>query len=1339
MKFLSNSEITPRPLNLNIRNLSPESLFIGNGNQALEVAVFSSNSKPASGLLHQAFKERKSGRAVPVLIVVNHASGTLICGTGGEQPRIFECEDTSQVERLCESALKLPNRNSAINFLSDAMPSLETSLPGISNEGLLSLHELIHGTKNRSDWVSATECAKSILGKSKNDLISGLGFTRQTLDNLTDILMVKGEKTALAVLLNDNEIPEVGNDRFNNMSPVSYALTKADKEKLPWVVMVKGERIRLYNTKNIGVGRRGRTETYIECQSSLMASKDLGLIWMLFSSDALKDGGTINSIIEQSKRFAADVADKLRDRIYDIVIPEIAMGIAKAQKSLNPSKDEIALTYEMALTVLFRLLFIAYAEDRDLLPYKGNELYRTRSLKNKALELAETAKKNVPISLGTDHWNETVRLWQAVSLGNKEWGVPAYGGTMFSSDKNISKAGAAIDMIELPNSSFELALRGLLLTETKDSLFSPVDFRTLSVREFGTIYEGLLESELSLALQDLTRDKKGSYLPATTGDKIFVKSGDIYLHDRSGARKASGSYYTPDFAVEYLLDGSLEKGLDQHLKNLSGLNDADRVDQFFNFRVADIAMGSGHFLVAAIDRIERRFALWLEENPTPGIMREIQYLRESSNNQLGDLASTVTIEDGQLLRRMIARRCIYGVDFNPITVQLARLSVWIHTFVPGLPLSLLDHNLVYGNSLVGVGSLDEIKRKFDESLGTLFAVDADNLLGKAAEPLKKLAKLSDASVKDIEIGRALLEETKLKTLETKALCDLITAQSISEDLQVKGFQFEDWERQSKDIQYSKALPLARNILKPLSPLHFPIAFPEVFLGKTQGFNVILGNPPWQEVTVEEDAFWARYYPGLGGYTQREQEIKKQEFRLNRPDLVSEYENELNESKIMRKFLVNNFKGMEKGDPDLYKAFCNRFINLNGQYSSNLGIVLPRSAFSAAGSENFRKELVQSYSYSQITILKNTKSWVFENVSEQYAFVFLNCYKFNSEVNKIELKGPYFSNIDFQENLQSEGVSFKESDICNWNDTWSFPALPDQYSAEIFKQMRKFPRLDLNHQDEWRVRPDREMDATNQKHLMDLESKECPEGFFPVYKGKSFKLWDPDQNQYYAFASPKVVYPWLQQKRINSHKRNSDSVHKEFTSEYIFNENTLAPNRPRIAFRDISRATDPRTIIACLIPPKCFLTNKAPFLHFPRGDALDEAYLLGVLCSIPLDWYARRFVELNVNYFIFNPLPIPRPVRENKLWQEVVKLSGRLASVDKRYADWSNSVGVSYGSLDEEEKLKKIYKLDAIVAHLYGLSENQLVHIFRTFREGWNGQPRLDGVLKYYHTYENRDK
>ena len=1337
MEFLENTGFFKRPLTLAINDLTPISLFLGQGNQCLEIVVLSSKEKPKGSLLQKAFKERKAGRASPVLIVVVHDEGASLCGTSGDQPPIFHCADADQAERLCESALMRPDRNAAIRFLADCMPSLETQLPGITNEGLLSLHELTHGTRGRSDWATSIEQAKRTLGKSKRALVEALGFSSQRLDNLTDLLSVGEERTALAVLLNEDEVPEIGTGRFSNVSPISYALTKADKEGLNWVVMVQGDRVRLYNTKNIGVGRRGRTETYIECQPSLMASDDIGLLWLLFSADALKNGGTIASILEESKRFAAGVADKLRDRIYDIVVPEIAMGMVKAQNLNNPSKEALALTYEMALTVLFRLLFIAYAEDRDLLPYKGNEAYRNRSLKNKAIELVEGASKNIPISLGDHHWTETAQLWQAVSRGNKELGVPAYGGTMFSSNATLSKAGALIDKIAVPNSFFEVALRGLLLTDNNESLYAPVDFRSLSVREFGTIYEGLLESELSLAKENLTRNKKGSYLPAGEGDAIFVNTGEVYLHDRSGDRKSSGTYYTPDFAVEHLLDNALEPALDEHLNRMTGLGEADRAEQFFDFRVADISMGSGHFLVAAIDRIERRFALWLEENPTPSIAREIQYLHEAAKNELGELAETVVIEDGQLLRRMVARRCIYGVDLNQIAVQLTQLSIWIHTFVPGLPLSLLDHNLIHGNALIGVASLDEIRKKFDEESGTLFAVDADNLLGQAAGPLKKLAKLSDASLKDIEAGRNLMEETRLKTLETKALCDLITAQPVADDPHLKGFEFHDWSSQRAKIQGSTALRVAREILEPVSAIHFPIVFPEVFLGRTQGFNVILGNPPWDEAVVNEDKFWSRYEPGLAGLTPREQKEKIHSLRQNRLDLVQILELEIAEARLTRKFLkVGNFPGMGTGDPDLYKAFAWRFWFVTSLLIGRIGVVMPRSALAAKGSEIFRRELFNRADAIDVVTLQNTARWIFD-MEPRYTIAFMSISKTSDSNSRgISLKGPFISLVDFIKGKDVKSQKFSTDEVIGWNESVSLPLLPNANSAEVFGQLRKAPWLALNDAKQWRARPDGELHATAQKSLMDF-SEDCPDGFWKVYKGASFDLWNPDTGQYNAWGDPDVVLPWLQKKRLNSNSGAGGRAHSEFSREFVEDESTLAPHQPRIAFRDITNRTNRRTVIACLLPPKTFITNTGPVIMFPRGDKKDEAFLLGILSSIPLDWYARRFVETHVNFFILNPFPIPRPDRSSPLWKRVVELSGRLACLDERYADWATAVGVDYGSLDPDNKQDKIYELDSVVAHIYGLTEPQLVHIFETFHIGWDYQARLNEVLKHYYTWSGK--
>ena len=206
----------------------------------------------------------------------------------------------------------------------------------------------------------------------------------------------------------ESESAEAGSARFNSLSPISYALKKADDENLPWVVLTQGNRLRLYATNvDAGVGRRGRTETYVECQPSLLADGHLPYLWLIYSAEALTPKGSLDEILEASQRFAGKLAERLRERIYNYVVPKLAQGIAAARGIDKPSPEDISLTYEMALTVLFRLLFIAYAEDRDLLPYRFNDAYRSRSLKQKAQELADFVAKDKPIATGDSHWQET--------------------------------------------------------------------------------------------------------------------------------------------------------------------------------------------------------------------------------------------------------------------------------------------------------------------------------------------------------------------------------------------------------------------------------------------------------------------------------------------------------------------------------------------------------------------------------------------------------------------------------------------------------------------------------------------------------------------------------------------------------------------------------------------------------------------------------------------------------------------------------------------------------------------------------------------------------------------
>ena len=148
----------------------------------------------------------------------------------------------------------------------------------------------------------------------------------------------------------------------------------------------------------------------------------------------------------------------------------LAQGIAAARNIEKPGPAALDRTYEMALTVLFRLLFIAYAEDRDLLPYRFNDAYRRRSLKQKAQELAECVAAGTPIAEGSFHWQEVSRLWQAVAAGNAEWGVPAYDGGLFTGDAQVSPAGAALAGIVLPDPAFEPVLRALLVIETAEGV-----------------------------------------------------------------------------------------------------------------------------------------------------------------------------------------------------------------------------------------------------------------------------------------------------------------------------------------------------------------------------------------------------------------------------------------------------------------------------------------------------------------------------------------------------------------------------------------------------------------------------------------------------------------------------------------------------------------------------------------------------------------------------------------------------------------------------------------------------------------------------------------------------
>ena len=202
-----------------------------------------------------------------------------------------------------------------------------------------------------------------------------LGYEVQPLAGPVSVLLAGPRKIGIAAFLDRTESPDLVSTRFSGVSSASYALSRAGDEGLDWVIVAAGEMLRLYPVRpGIGVRRRGRTETFVELHLGLLPDLQAALLWDLFSAEALSPLGALETLLDESAGYGSNLGTRLRERIYEYVIPSLALTLAKAQKLNAPTQQQLADTYQMALTVLFRLLFVAYAEDRDLLPYKTNDL-----------------------------------------------------------------------------------------------------------------------------------------------------------------------------------------------------------------------------------------------------------------------------------------------------------------------------------------------------------------------------------------------------------------------------------------------------------------------------------------------------------------------------------------------------------------------------------------------------------------------------------------------------------------------------------------------------------------------------------------------------------------------------------------------------------------------------------------------------------------------------------------------------------------------------------------------------------------------------------------------------
>ena len=1290
--------------------------WFGLGPPRLEVCEISAGDDPPARVMRRAWERRRGGRAVPVVVVTRCPTGLRMCGPEGAPPPVVELPEAAALDLLREALNLQPQDVVSVVLSRFSLVQGAGGVAGLRNRQLLSTHFLTDVLPARQPelWTALQSKGERLRDAHGRALIVGLGF-RITESQPRELLLHADEQLiAIAHLY-----PTGTNlDRIaagSGAPPAARLVARARALGVSRGLLVSGRVLRLYLTRlHEDFEEASAPAAFLEVETHVLPDDRLGLVWGCFSVEALVPGGTLDLLVEDSSRFAVTLRDRFRDRVYERVVPRLIRGL---WRSATGRGAEIApdLLYRATLALLYRLLFVLYAEDRNLLPLE-NPYYRQRSLTARLSQVRATVETpgRAFDKRATDLWEDLRAIFGAIAEGHREWGIPLYDGGLFKDGDGAPPEGRLLARITLPNAVVGQALYDLAIDGDAEGS-GKVDFGDLGVRHLGTVYEGLLSYQVTIADTDLAIDATNAaepYVPATHGAEVKVRAGEPYVQSPQGTRKATGSYYTPAFAVTRLVAAAVGPTVDRHLAALRGLPEDEAGSLLLDLRICDPAMGSGHFLVAALDLITERLSEFLTERRLPTVVAEVQRARDqitTSGRAYGAEGLGERISDIDLLRRLVLKRCIYGVDLNPMAVELAQLSLWLHAFVPGLPLSYLGHTLRCGNSLVGVAG-----RELEEALehsGGLFASAVTDSLTAALDDARAIGSITDLELREVEESEARQAKLEKDTEGVRTVYDLYTAapfdgDGVGRDQLFLGTDLRAILGGQIPSTWTEAIGRADALLTEHRAFHWQLSFPEVFLRGRPGFDAIVGNPPWEEVTVEELGFYVRYLPGLKSERSEVERRRRMEgYEETHLEVREMFEMASHHAAELRAYLAARYELTRSGDPDLYRAFAERFLQLCREGGA-LGVVMPRSAMATDGTAPLRQRLFGASDHVQLDFITNRGQWLFAAVHPQYTIALVVAHPSSAAHDAvISTAGPVDDRTGF-DRLDSERIEWRSSELARLSPGLEVPLIPSARAGALFRRLCAAHPPFRSGDGGFRPLPWTELHMTNDRKSGLL--RESGPGW-PVWSGDSFDLWKPDH------LPPPFVLPEQEGLRHLQQKRQRSRIWTQnFLPTVVRDANTMPQHRARILFRDVSRATDSRTVRACLAPPRIFAVNTAPSILFPRGDQLDEAYVLGVMCSMPFDWLARRRVETHLNFFMLDGLPLPRPTPEDPRRQRVVSLAGRLACVDERYRDFASAVGIDCGPVDPAEKSEMIAELDAMVGSLYGLVEDDVSLMFDDF-------------------------
>ncbi|EJI3901899.1 class I SAM-dependent DNA methyltransferase, partial [Campylobacter jejuni] len=785
----------------------------------------------------------------------------------------------------------------------------------------------------------------------------------------------------------------------------------------------------------------------------------------------------------------------------------------------------------------------------------------------------------------------------------------------------------------------------------------------------------------------------------------FYKKGQIYLKNSSNSRKSTASFYTPQFIANFLIQSALKDKLNN--------------ENILKFKILDNACGSGHFLVGVLNAIT--YIVLSDFDHFTNLKELYEEEKENILNYIKDFVQDYEVDESDILKRLLLKRIIYGVDLNPFSIELTKLSLWIDSFIFGTPLSFIEHHIKCGNALIN-SNLSDFKDLIKQNSSNLFTNSITQEFEILQEVFEKLDNLKDTNEEQIKQSKQIYQNEITPKLDKLNLYlnYINTLHFVNkEELQIlKALSQDDIQNLSQNEQ---AKAIISKYQKEFNFFNYELEFPEIVENQVfKGFDIIIGNPPWDKTKFSDSDFFPQYksdYRSLIASKKKEiqDNLLAKDYIKQNYEKQKAYINDLSEY-YKKAYPLN--KG--SGDGNLFRLFVEKNLSLLKQ-DGNLAYVLPSALMFEDGSLTLRKEILENKTLEYFYSFENRQA-IFADVDSRYKFALMLIK--NTQANhthKIKMMF-YKTDINSLKN-KDEILTLNLKDIKKLSPTHlALMELKDKQALEILrKSYNAFQNLSFDYID-FR----RELDMTNDK---DLFIEEFREGLLPLYEGKMIHQFNANFSQTTYF---------LEKAKLDEHLKSKELYRAKKATGKELNPKLIKYDREffRLGYRKIASDTNERTLIASLLPKNCGGADST-YSNIPKQYVLKDdvicmdivpyeriLFVLALFNSLVVDFIIRNMVQINVSKSYLERIPLPQPSDEEIQNNEIYKTLAKNALLLQLYNDQNHhfdELKQEFSIKNEEiPKTKKAYdilraKNDLLVKELYGLSDDEFSYMISTFK------------------------